>query len=325
MNGRGARPTLLGDGRRGGRRSGVVAGLARRRVDRGGERSVARAESGTPERHRRIDEALERARRSASAEERQVQDSDPGARCRRACCSSTPAADRVRERALERHLGARPTRSPRSIPPACARAVRASRRTEQVGSPRSRPARPTRWLRATATPAGERRRRPARDRRRHRGAPPRRRPARLRRERLPRAEDARGVDPGGGRDDPARLARRPGGGAPLRGAAGARGAAALAHRRRPARPLAAGVGQRARRTGSTWTPSCARRSRFEERGARGRPRRWRSTPPRCRRCAGSARDLALLVRNLIDNAIRYTRRAAVSVAVGRRGRRIGRR
>ena len=29
-------------------------------------------------------------------------------------------------------------------------------------------------------------------------------------------------------------------------------------------------------------------------------------PPTCRRCRGSARDLALLVRNLVDNAIRYT-------------------
>ena len=110
---------------------------------------------------------------------------------------------------------------------------------------------------------------PGRDRRCHRGAPLGRRPTRLRRERVPRAEDPRRVDPGGGRDAPARVAGGPGGGAEVRRAARARSRAPLSDRRRPLGSLQAGDRAASSRRTCAWTRWCGRRPRVSRTPPRG--------------------------------------------------------
>ncbi len=148
----------------------------------------------------------------------------------------------------------------------------------------------------------------ARDPRRHRDAAAGPGAPRLRRQRLARAEDARGLDPGRGRDDPDGGARGPLG-------------------RSPASPRSSSARPRACRGSSSDLLDLSRLEsgsaldepvaldaivrdegeRFEEPAAEAGVGLSVAAGRRAARCAGSARDLALLVRNLVDNAIRYTR------------------
>ena len=122
---------------------------------------------------------------------------------------------------------------------------------------------------ARRDPRRRRRIGPAGGARRHRDPRPRGRPAGLRHERLARAEDAGGIDPGGRRDHPRRRARRSAAVAPLRRTARARGGPAVTHRLGPARPLAPGERERARGGGGPGRRRCATR-----------PSASRTPPPR---------------------------------------------
>ena len=186
-----------------------------------------------------------------------------------------PAARAGRRRGLRERGGphdtSRPSRPP-STPSCRSRCARRSRRAARAGirsRSSSRPASPARWLRASITPAADEA--TPRGRQRRDGAPPPRvRATGLRDERLPRAEDAGGHDPSRGRDAPPGGAGRPVGGPAVRRPARARGGAPVEDRRGPARPLAAGIRQRARRGG------LARRGRARggaPAGGGGRPRR----------------------------------------------------
>ena len=107
---------------------------------------------------------------------------------------------------------------------------------------------------------------------------------------------------------------RPGRGPPLRRTTRARGGPAVADRRRPPRPVPAGD-RAASSHDRVHLDALVREEaqRFEEAaveaGLHARP----STPP-VPAVRGSARDLSLLVRNLIDNAIRYTKAGGTVVA-----------
>ena len=205
---------------------------------------------------------------------------------------------RVRERGpVARHLGSRPARDPQLLPVAAKDLVERVARAAWRRRGRGRNGSPTRWLRITADPAAPTVRcwwwcatSPSRGGSSRCAAtssrtppmnsrpPPRRSRRRRRRSTTPR-----------------RMTRPP---SQVRRAAGARGTAPLADRGRPARPLATGDGQRARRTVDLDAIVREEVGRFEAAAPRGRAhargrRRAGATPVR-----GSARDLALLVRNL---------------------------
>ena len=105
---------------------------------------------------------------------------------------------------------------------------------------------------------------------------------------------------------------RPGGGGRSRGgpsvrvAAGARGRPSVAHRRRPPRPLAARVRERPRRARVVGGRRARGRAAPRGGGRRRRGSRWRSEPRASSRSADRRGISTLLVRNLIDNAIRYS-------------------
>ena len=147
--------------------------------------------------------------------------------------------------ALEHHLGARPHTLGQVYPPSLRGAIQRASETEPGRGRRDRDGCADALAPGDGHAHRHRRVGPGRDRRCDRGAPPGLGSARLRGERVSRVEDAGRVDPGRGRDAPARVAGGPGGGASVRRAARSRGGSALADRRRPAGPVAAGIGQRA--------------------------------------------------------------------------------
>ncbi len=162
---------------------------------------------------------------------------------------------------------------------------------------RRRAARGRRWI----DPAGGHRhhRDPA-----HRGDPPR-----LRRQRIARTQDPGGIDPGGSRDlGLGRATRIP---RPSLGSPSQLEREAMRLSRIVADLLdlsRLGVGKRPRSIACGLDAARARRGRASSMTARRR-RACRSTtqPTTSPPVSGSPRDLSLLVRNLIDNAIRYTR------------------
>ncbi len=185
-------------------------------------------------------------------------------------------------RALERHLGASPANAGELFPPALRDAVQRAASSEPVTVEIERPT-PHKWL-TSHRRLGRRWIGPAGGDRLDRGPPPGAGAPRLRHERLPRTQDPGRLHPGGRRDPARRPARRRGHDHSIRRAAGAGGAAPLADRRRPARPVPARGTRRARRTGA---PRCdhPRRGRaVRGRGPRGRraaPARAAAAGPRC--------------------------------------------
>ena len=322
MNGRGLEPTLLGwtwqwsPGDR---------GRAARRRDGWGDGRSGATSGGSRGRALGADEALEERTR-ASAEARAGPRSDPRLDAGRRPVVRRRMANGVRQRrASSDHLGARPETLAQVFPPSLRETIRRVAETERVEVAEIETGAPTRWLRVTATPDGDRRVGAGRDRRRHRGAAFGCDPSRLRRERVPRVEDAGGVDPGRRGDAPARVAGGPGGGAPVRRAARTGGGAALSDRGRSPGSVPAGIGQRAPGSGAPGRAGPGGDIAVRRCGA-SRPGSTMdveaASVPAVR---GSGRDLSLLVRNLLDNAIRYTKDDGTRRRVGVGGQRVGRR
>ena len=279
---------------RGGRRRAPRPGAAERRA----------AKAAEAEREAR--EAVERPAREAE-EERRIDGARPvlDARGRPARRAGRPR--RVRE--------PRARGPPRQVP-AVARRAAASRpaRGRPSGHVGARSAQ-RRGRDRGAEPMAPRRRDPrrrgrsgaARRARRDRGAPARGRPSRLRLERLARAEDAGRLDPGGRGDDRDRRASRipPWSPGSPRSSSARRCAC-----RGSSRTCSTSPGSRPGARWRSWSRStrCVRDEveRFEGPAAEAGVALAVDTeavPP----VRGSARELALMVRNLVDNAIRYTR------------------
>ena len=235
-------PTLSADGRRAGHAGGRGGGGRRRRPrvhpEGTGERAPLGPRAGS---RTRTDAGPARGVRSKRA----GRPTSRSLRWRRGSCCSGRTARR-----------ASPTRPSRGIsgsgrPPADALLPLGLRHlTERAAGAQAVLAveveigAPTRTLRGFAAPDGGRLGR-AGDPRHHRDPALGAGAARLRGQRLARAEDAGGLDPGGRRDDPHGRRRGPLGDPTLRLPARTRGRAPVADRLGPARPLPARVRERA--------------------------------------------------------------------------------
>ena len=211
--------------------------------------------------------------------------------------------------ALDRLLGSRPEALSQLLPAILRQVVRRVVETSGAEVTETEVGSPVRWLRVTATPAGED------------GAvlvvvadvTEARRLDAVRRDFVANAshelEDPCRVDPGGGQDPLGCLGRGPRGGATLRRTARTGSGAPVQDRRRPSRPFPAGIGEQVR--GRVRLDALVREesSRFKKLAGNKQVCASRSTPQPCRWSTRHGRDLSLLVRNLfLDNAIRYTTR-----------------
>ena len=206
--------------------------------------------------------------------------------------------------AAERHLGSHPASMDALLPHRLKDAAATALATGDVTTAEAETGSPARVLRGG--PAHPRRLDRPRRRRRHADPAPRADPARLRRERVARAEDPRRLDPGRRRNDPDRGIRGPSV-VPRFAAQLEREAARLA------RIVSDLLDLSRLETGSDLDESVAldavvrdESERFEDPAAEAGVALDVSAE-RVPRVRGSGRDLALLVRNLVDNAIRYTR------------------
>ena len=286
----GTSPLHCADGsrrHRRGRRCSPLAGLGGG-VASAAERTRRSVRRATEEVRTARQDALDRRERSAQRGSARP-GPDPRRRCRKACSSSTVERQTAfANDALEPPPRQRvPTGSSQIFPVAARQAIQARRRTTgRRDRSRSSSARPTRWLRVVATPAGEDGSVLVVVDRRDGATPARRRPPRLRRERVARAEDARGGDPGRRRDPPRRRRRRPRGRGAVRRSARARRPQALPHRDGSARPLPAGDRAATATHRVLLGPLAARGGRARRRRRRGgrglaRPRRRRRARRPC--------------------------------------------
>ena len=217
MNTRSAGPTLLAWTSR--RSSWGSERAPRRRVGRAVDAAPRRLGGREARTSPRTSQELER-QTQASAEAGQRQGPDPGVDAGRGAPVRRRVGNGVRERRARATSGvAAGLAAVRSTRPASAEADPASQRDRAGRGRRDRDGCAHTLAAGDGDADRERRLGARRDRRRDRGAAAGLGPAGLRRERVPRAEDAGRIDPGRGGDAPARVAGGPGGGSSIRRAA----------------------------------------------------------------------------------------------------------